>query len=158
MRHYRPAAMAATGYVLERLSELREEAYCKVLRCFLASQQYDLVSFHNPVHLSYIISISSTCGIFCIRAEQEYACKVPHQGAGAVSSLWGCTLNRPALRCYGCMLLGSGRQSAALKGVCRMVIMNEEQGVGAFSAVEGAVHLGRVPQGAAPALRWAKAS
>ena len=33
----------ATGYVLERLSELREEAYCKVLRCFLASQQYDLV-------------------------------------------------------------------------------------------------------------------
>ncbi len=36
--------MAATGYVLERLSELREEAYCKVLRCFLASQQYDLVS------------------------------------------------------------------------------------------------------------------
>ncbi|CAK0786367.1 hypothetical protein CVIRNUC_009580 [Coccomyxa viridis] len=32
----------ATGYVLERLSELREEAYCKVLRCFLASQQYDL--------------------------------------------------------------------------------------------------------------------
>ncbi|CAL5226734.1 g9587 [Coccomyxa viridis] len=34
--------MAATGYVLERLSELREEAYCKVLRCFLASQQYDL--------------------------------------------------------------------------------------------------------------------
>ena len=35
--------MAATGYVLERLSKLREEAYCKVLRCFLASQQYDLV-------------------------------------------------------------------------------------------------------------------
>ena len=40
--------MAATGYVLERLSELREEAYCKVLRCFLASQQYDLVSTNTP--------------------------------------------------------------------------------------------------------------
>jgi hypothetical protein len=38
----------ATGYVLERLSELREEAYCKVLRCFLASQQYDLVSSLQP--------------------------------------------------------------------------------------------------------------
>lgn len=41
--------MAATGYVLERLSELREEAYCKVLRCFLASQQYDLVSIPATV-------------------------------------------------------------------------------------------------------------
>lgn len=38
----------ATGYVLERLSELREEAYCKVLRCFLASQQYDLVRAFAP--------------------------------------------------------------------------------------------------------------
>ena len=41
-------AIMATGYVLERLSELREEAYCKVLRCFLASQQYDLVSSLQP--------------------------------------------------------------------------------------------------------------
>ncbi len=27
----------------ERLCELREEAYCKVLKCFVASQSYDLV-------------------------------------------------------------------------------------------------------------------
>ena len=39
----------------ERLCELREEAYCKVLKCFVASQSYDLVSFpaklaaHTPV-------------------------------------------------------------------------------------------------------------
>ena len=43
--------MAASGYVLERLSELREEAYCKVLRCFLASQQYDLVSITATVQV-----------------------------------------------------------------------------------------------------------
>ena len=50
-QHHRSAAMAATGYVLERLSELREEAYCKVLRCFLASQQYDLVSINTAMRL-----------------------------------------------------------------------------------------------------------
>jgi len=46
--------MAATGYVLERLSELREEAYCKVLRCFLASQQYDLVSHTKYPNVSFL--------------------------------------------------------------------------------------------------------
>ena len=46
--HHLWVARMATGYVLERLSELREEAYCKVLRCFLASQQYDLVGAHAP--------------------------------------------------------------------------------------------------------------
>lgn len=33
----------------ERLCELREEAYCKVLKCFVASQSYDLVSFAQLV-------------------------------------------------------------------------------------------------------------
>ena len=35
--------MAPNQHVLERLCELREEAYCKVLKCFVTSQVYDLV-------------------------------------------------------------------------------------------------------------------
>ncbi len=35
--------MPVNDYVAERLCELREEAYCRVLKCFVASQTYDLV-------------------------------------------------------------------------------------------------------------------
>jgi hypothetical protein len=40
--------MAPNQYVQERLCELREEAYCKVLKCFVAGQQYDLVQLLAP--------------------------------------------------------------------------------------------------------------
>ena len=42
--------MAQKLYVQERLCELREEAYCKVLKCFVAGQQYDLV---RPFRAAY---------------------------------------------------------------------------------------------------------
>jgi hypothetical protein len=43
LAHYSRGSMPASDAVADRLCELREEAYCKVLKCFVVSQTYDLV-------------------------------------------------------------------------------------------------------------------
>lgn len=98
--------MAATGYVLERLSELREEAYCKVLRCFLASQQYDLVSPNTPSTpaLQDIMPPLTVPSVCIGKHTRHHACESLHLFRRRVSCAAGNSV---------CFL------SAALTGLCR---------------------------------------